>query len=186
MDASCCLWRETGQTGDFAHPPQLMSTAPPRMSEHIALHSMCHPGRPSPHGLCHLGSPSLLFFHRTKSDALFFSEESAASAPSPSMAASTSSRGFCFSLPYLGKQDPVRRRSDRLYRPWRRFVPRSVPCDGVLCDGLIAVCALEVSFLHERGHVEVNGAVRLISVAWRESERLRTAQRDSVYTSPTM
>jgi len=55
----------------------------------IALHSMCHPGRPSPQGDGHLGSPSLLFFQSAKSYSLRFSLTSAdVSTPSPSASSS--------------------------------------------------------------------------------------------------
>jgi hypothetical protein len=30
-------------------------------------HSICHPGRPSPHGLDHRGSPAFELFHNAKS-----------------------------------------------------------------------------------------------------------------------
>ena len=80
-------------------PPQLMSTAPPRTSLHMTLHSMCQPGRPLPQGEAHDGSPSLLRFHSTKSEVHRFSLASAASAPSPSIARATSSSAVLFSFP---------------------------------------------------------------------------------------
>jgi len=36
----------------------------------IALHSMCHPGRPGPQELSQVGSPGLAPFHSTKSAGL--------------------------------------------------------------------------------------------------------------------
>ena len=48
-------------------PPPWMSKVSPSKCIPIALHSMCHPGRPSPHGLGHEGSPGLAFFQSTKS-----------------------------------------------------------------------------------------------------------------------
>mmetsp|Transcript_26630 Transcript_26630/g.87311 ORF Transcript_26630/g.87311 Transcript_26630/m.87311 type:complete len:366 (-) Transcript_26630:996-2093(-) len=83
-----------------SHPPPLMSTLSPRWSEHIAEHSMCQPGRPSPHGEAHFGSPALDRFHNTKSLALRFSEPPAPSAPSPSIASSVSASAVSRSLPY--------------------------------------------------------------------------------------
>ena len=82
-------------------PPPLMSTVSPSTSEHIALHSMCQPGRPSPQGDAQAGSPGLDFFQSTKSFSARFSEASAASAPSPSIASSTFSSAALFSLAYL-------------------------------------------------------------------------------------
>ena len=40
------------------------------------MHSMCQPGRPSPHGDGHVGSPGLAFFQRAKSsgDALLLAD----------------------------------------------------------------------------------------------------------------
>ena len=38
----------------------------------ITEHSMCHPGRPSPHGDTQKGSPSFFGFHRTKSSGSSF------------------------------------------------------------------------------------------------------------------
>ena len=54
------------------------------MSEAMTEHSMCQPGRPSPHGDCHAGSPGLELFQRAKSFGFFFSAASPASSPSPS------------------------------------------------------------------------------------------------------
>lgn len=38
----------------------------------MALHSMCHPGRPGPQGDPQVGSPGLADFHRAKSEGLRF------------------------------------------------------------------------------------------------------------------
>ena len=81
-------------------PPPLMSTVSPSTSEHIALHSMCQP-EPRPQGDAQAGSPGLDFFQSTKSFSARFSEASAASAPSPSIASSTFSSAALFSLAYL-------------------------------------------------------------------------------------
>ena len=50
-------------------PPPWMSNVSPRWRHAIALHSMCHPGRPRPHGLSHPGKSGVLGFHSTKSPA---------------------------------------------------------------------------------------------------------------------
>jgi len=42
----------------------------PMSARIIALHSMCHPGRPGPQGLSQVGSPGLAPFHSTKSAGL--------------------------------------------------------------------------------------------------------------------
>lgn len=44
----------------------------PRTALAMTLHSMCHPGRPSPHGEGHDGSPALDDFHSAKSDGARF------------------------------------------------------------------------------------------------------------------
>ena len=48
-------------------PPPCMSNEVPKWSRLIALHSMCQPGRPSPHGDGQVGSPGLACFHKAKS-----------------------------------------------------------------------------------------------------------------------
>ena len=48
-------------------PPPWMSKPSPRRSSDITTHSVCQPGRPSPHGEGHAGSPGLAIFHRAKS-----------------------------------------------------------------------------------------------------------------------
>ena len=57
-----------------------------KTADAMALHSMCHPGLPSPHGDDHTGSPGLLVFHNTKSCSCFFKDgpSSVVKAPSPS------------------------------------------------------------------------------------------------------
>src|ERR1700712_2666060 len=59
--------------GNFrSSPPPWMSKVSPRYLALIALHSICHPGRPSPQGLGQAGSPGLAAFQRAKSLAVFF------------------------------------------------------------------------------------------------------------------
>ena len=48
-------------------PPQCRSKPSPSRSRLITTHSLCQPGRPSPHGDGHDGSPGLASFHSTKS-----------------------------------------------------------------------------------------------------------------------
>ena len=51
-------------------PPPWMSKLSPSISQPMAEHSMCQPGRPAPQGLAHLtssGSLGLALFHSTKS-----------------------------------------------------------------------------------------------------------------------
>ena len=49
-------------------PPPWMSKSAPRSFSPIAEHSMCQPGRPSPHGDGHeVSSSALCAFHRAKS-----------------------------------------------------------------------------------------------------------------------
>ncbi len=62
----------------------------------IAEHSMCQPGRPSPHGLSHDGSPGLADFHSAKSATCRFR-----SPPAPPSPCIDSIERF-ESLPYLG------------------------------------------------------------------------------------
>lgn len=50
-------------------PPEWMSILSPRMADAITEHSICHPGRPSPHGDDQTGSPGLDAFHNAKSAA---------------------------------------------------------------------------------------------------------------------
>lgn len=49
------------------YPPSHPSPIPSNVALAITLHSMCHPGRPSPQGLGQLGSPSRLRFQSAKS-----------------------------------------------------------------------------------------------------------------------
>ena len=45
-------------------PPEWMSITDPIMSDAIAEHSICHPGRPLPHGEDQDGSPALLAYRK--------------------------------------------------------------------------------------------------------------------------
>ncbi len=51
-------------------PPPWMSMIGPMRDRIMALHSMCHPGRPWPQGDSQVGSPGLAAFQRAKSDGL--------------------------------------------------------------------------------------------------------------------
>src|SRR5579863_633940 len=54
--------------GNFkSSPPPCRSKYPPSKLVDMAEHSMCQPGRPSPHGEVQEGSPGLARFHSTKS-----------------------------------------------------------------------------------------------------------------------
>ena len=68
----------------------------PSRSEAIAEHSICHPGRPSPHGDSHIGSPAFDFFQSAKSLAERFSPASALCVPSDSAISAS------VALPLLG------------------------------------------------------------------------------------
>ena len=54
------------------------------MSEAMTEHSMCQPGRPSPHGDCHAGSPGLELFQSAKSFLLRLPASPPPAAPSDS------------------------------------------------------------------------------------------------------
>ena len=54
-------------------PPPCRSKSSPSRSSAITTHSVCQPGRPSPHGDGQLGSPGLAFFHSAKSTGERFS-----------------------------------------------------------------------------------------------------------------
>jgi len=64
----------------------------------MTTHSVCHPGRPSPHGDGQVGSPGLPFFQRAKSSGSRFLSSTSTRAP-----ASCSSLTLPDSLPYPGK-----------------------------------------------------------------------------------
>ena len=51
-----------------SNPPPCMSMTGPMRRRIMALHSMCHPGRPGPQGDPQVGSPGLADFHRAKSE----------------------------------------------------------------------------------------------------------------------
>ena len=76
-------------------PPLWMSITDPPTSLAIALHSMCHPGRPGPQGLGQCGSPGLAAFQRAKSQAPRLSP--APPSPSPASVAEPTAHGL--SLP---------------------------------------------------------------------------------------
>ncbi len=65
-----------------SEPPPWIENSTPSSSSAIAEHSMCQPGRPSPHGLGHqVSSPSLRVFQSAKSSGASLSSAAPASSP---------------------------------------------------------------------------------------------------------
>ena len=62
----------------------------------MTVHSMCHPGRPSPQGDGHVGSPGFAFFQRAKSTGDRFSSDASTRSLPP---ARNDSRGWRASRP---------------------------------------------------------------------------------------
>ncbi len=54
----------------------------------MAEHSMCQPGRPSPHGESHAGSPGFAAFHSAKSIGLRLASSTSTRAPADSRSSS--------------------------------------------------------------------------------------------------
>ena len=78
-------------------PPQWRSKPSPSRSRAITTHSLCQPGRPSPHGDGHAGSPGFDSFQSAKSAGwCFWSAPKISRSPPP---ASMSSSDWCASSP---------------------------------------------------------------------------------------
>jgi hypothetical protein len=75
-----------------------MSIAGPNSARIMALHSMCHPGRPAPQGDSQVGSPGLAAFHSAKSPGLLFRESTATRSPAlpaPQQTNAAQAAGYC-------------------------------------------------------------------------------------------
>ena len=100
MNASLCAISFVWCGNRRSTPPECTSMRPSlivlKMLNDIAEHSMCQPGRPSPHGELHIGSPGLLAFHSAKSLGWRFSEAKSCSSSVftlPTISGTTWNRG---------------------------------------------------------------------------------------------